>query len=1292
MAHDHGQQDLDLSARAASLNADMHFRDALETIDQACEQDGRTPELDLLRIEGLIGLEQYRDAYNIVGTLLEEGGEAVRGRSLMYKARILRRSSRYLDSALEAALDAATIARRQGDGEVAVEAHLEAARAFAMKHCRALAERELENAKEVDADLPLLGTYTAAILMDFDDRLAAREVLEGMVGRGGKHTVLARQSLAYLEYVLGEFEAAHGQLEALAPMPGGALWPRRTRVALFDVQQRWLDAATQLAELRQLSPENDSLWRDAYNRANYLYRGGDLAEARHAFAEVVEHSPEDDYFHGLAERMTRLLGHPEAGARPRKRLREFPSVSQLKDHCGPASCELYLRFFGLSDSQLDIARQIKSPDGGTPVYKMRRYLEAAGFATRRVEAEIDVIKRLLDAGIPVIMEESYSSSNHVAVAIGYDDAREILEVQDPMTHTIRETFYEDLAGIRNLSNHGALIAAPKSDPALVRALDQVGGGECRYISLIDEAWAALDEERTAEGDRLADESIGMRRDYEMAWMYRFNRARDAMNNAPGPENRVALHRVLAEITSLWPDDEWPQQLLGQALYFDNRAGEALVAFERARDRDPNDAYNWSMIADCHLESGDNDAAYDALVEALARDPSFPRANENLADLAMKRGNMTLAWQLNDAARELRPQNPFNAAVHGQLLDKKGMLEEALEAYDNALSIDAERDWIAVLRAKLLGKLDRVDEAVAAFDDLIARRPDAVGHQIDLADLLYEKHRPDRAIEVSRRILEAIPGQPSGHAILGASLMQKGEIDAGIAELNQALAARPGYVWVYKEMGKYLLEAGRAVDAVSAFAAAVGMSRGNPWREFDLGDALVRSGHAGPGVDFLRTAALHGNLDEAQLRRIGRVMADENGGNYVDAFFKDLYKHQPDDPSVLRAHASTMVDYLWAPNAAESVLSDLAAVAPNDPYAQAWRGCSMMAESMDDEDEGEELLRAAIEAEPDMQYGRRQLADALVDRGRFAEAIEVLAPCSRHYTSDRLRVVAHLGLAQYDQAQAIIDAFRAEYGQEGQVCVGAVMLDYLVAQRRWDWKKALELAEVVSRESHERDDDGRLDRWEQERFECMAHLGEVERALRFGEAQAVDADSLGRLAYSAYGADRMGLAAELAHRALHLDPDDAHGLAVMARISELHGDLDKCKATWQRLGEVSEDWHVWQEQLARLAVAEGDIDTAAELAEDAVANGHLCAWAFGVRAQANLLAGDTDQAAEDCERSWNLCAPQNREHEGFDVWGIRAALGGDRAAAEQLFARYLAGETPVSEADKGRIARIRAALD
>ena len=45
-------------------------------------------------------------------------------------------------------------------------------------------------------------------------------------------------------------------------------------------------------------------------------------------------------------------------------------------------------FFGITAEQIEIARAIKFPDGGTPVYRMRNYLEQAGFTARRIEAAI----------------------------------------------------------------------------------------------------------------------------------------------------------------------------------------------------------------------------------------------------------------------------------------------------------------------------------------------------------------------------------------------------------------------------------------------------------------------------------------------------------------------------------------------------------------------------------------------------------------------------------------------------------------------------------------------------------------------------------------------------------------------------------------------------------------------------------------------------------------------------------------------------------------------------------------
>ncbi len=1275
---------------AAQLNENEEYASALDAIERAIDREGLTAELDLLRGDAFVGLERFRDANGIARSLVQDGGDKVRAAALLLSARVYRRSSRYVETALVFALDAARSAEREGARAIAGAARLEAARLFSRKRCQALAERELARAAEtLGADDPRIGYHSSAVRIDFDDRPGARRDLLAIVDRGAIGRSLGVAGLAHLELVMGEFDAAHAHLDSLAPLPSGALWPRRIRAQIFSAQQKWKEAADALADVIAASPSADSVWRDSHDRAISVYRAGEPEEAKELCRELVEAAPEDDYWAQQASRTLRLLEHPEVATRRRCRLKEFPSVTQLRDHCGPASCELYLRYFGLSRDQIDIAREIKNANGGTPVYRMRRYLESAGFVARRLEADLDHVRRFIDAGFPVIMEESYSSSSHVAVAIGYDDAREVLEVQDPMTHQVRETYYEDLTELRNLSNHGSLVAAPASDPAKVAALDAVGPADCRYMTLVDEAWAASDDGRPGDGDRLVDESIELHRAYELAWFYRFRRARERAGAEPTADNRVALHRVLGEITALWPDDEWPQQMLGQVLYFDSRPREALVAFERARDRDGADPYNWSMIADCQLALGDNAAAYDALVEALARDPSFVRANENLADLAQQRGEMTMAWELNDAARELAPANYFNHAVHGELLERARSNEEAVAAFDRALEIEPGRGWVTLRKGRLLARMGRIGEAVACLRSLVDRSPESIDARIDLADLLYSHDRLHDAIAECEHIVRLDAEVAAGHAIMGAALGKLGDLSGALAKLDRALELRPVYSWVYTHKGRLLMEGGRAREAIGSFAAALGMSDRSSQCEYELGDALVKAGYPREGVRNLRRAAVHGELTEQQLSRIGELIVDTESGN-ADQFFGEVSEHRRDDLAVMRAHARTMLEVLWAPAAGAKVIERIRAVAPGDPYALAARGEELALRSVGDEALGEKLMRDALAGEPSLGYGRRVLAGFLVDRGRFAEALELLGQGTRNFHNDKLRVRAHLGLGDYAAAEQAVAAFSTRWDIGGEPGVGALQLSYLIARRRWDWKEALRLAEAISHKMHERDDDGRLDRWEQDRFECMARLGEVDRALRFGEAQAVDADSLGRLAYTAYRVHQLPLGAELARRALRLDPDEVESIAVVAHVKELEGDVDGSVATWHRLGELAADWHVWQEQLARIAIGRGQLDAARELAEAAVGGGHLCPWSFATRAQVLACAGERDAALNDLERAWAIAAPELRDNEAKDVWAWRDALRGREDDARRLLAQYLA-EPGLTANDRDRIARVRAAL-
>jgi tetratricopeptide (TPR) repeat protein len=264
------------------------------------------------------------------------------------------------------------------------------------------------------------------------------------------------------------------------------------------------------------------------------------------------------------------------------------------------------------------------------------------------------LKGIIDAGIPVILEEDYSTTRHVAVAVGYDDQRELLEVQDPMTHEIRETFYEDLPKLREFSNYGALVAFPLGRADLAQKLDDLGAFECAYISKTDQAWQAKDEGKFEEGDRLSDEAILLHEAYELAWVYRFVRARTLARSETDESKQAAskqkLQAVLDRILELWPNDEWPQQYLGQVLDFEGQTSAALAAFERARERDPDDADNHCSIGDCLLALGRRGDAQKAFEAALERDPAHVRSNENLSDFLLDEGDVSRARVLNSCAR------------------------------------------------------------------------------------------------------------------------------------------------------------------------------------------------------------------------------------------------------------------------------------------------------------------------------------------------------------------------------------------------------------------------------------------------------------------------------------------------------------------------------------------------------------------------------------------------------------------------------------------------------------------
>ncbi len=116
------------------------------------------------------------------------------------------------------------------------------------------------------------------------------------------------------------------------------------------------------------------------------------------------------------------------------------------NNCGPATLAMYLRYYGWEGDQATIASitKPKSEDRNVNVEELVAYVntQTPGFEIQyRVGGDVETLKRLLAAGFPVMIEESFIMeesywlnddrwAGHYLLLTGYDDSQQVFQVQD----------------------------------------------------------------------------------------------------------------------------------------------------------------------------------------------------------------------------------------------------------------------------------------------------------------------------------------------------------------------------------------------------------------------------------------------------------------------------------------------------------------------------------------------------------------------------------------------------------------------------------------------------------------------------------------------------------------------------------------------------------------------------------------------------------------------------------------------------------------------------------------------
>ncbi len=1226
----------------------------------------RSDEQDLQRIatlDGLLWAERYGEASRTIDAGL---GAAASKPELRWRLRLRRGELELLDQrrALDEALlcFAELVLEQRGGDEDRLRLHGRLIQGLTLKRCFSLAERAERAALREHGEVPLLLVRRGDRALASDDRERARGYYQQALELTPDHDE-ATYALANLLYVAGEFDRAREVAERV-PLSSHA-WLASARLrASIDAAVLDHEAEAQVwSEILSRHGDGDFADRDRVALGLAIAASGRLAEALEVFRQVWRGAPESQQGRYARARIEAAQIAPENARR--RRLHPFPTTSQKRHQCGPAVIDLCLRYLDvdLDPGQIDAA--VRRGEG-TPMHEIGRFLESAGVASRRVEINAERLRAAIDLGLPVIVQEEYAATAHVAVITGYDERLDLFIANDPSSHRQLLKSYAWLeqagdiygnGGLLVLGTHGRGSAARARFEELEARVDAAGLYEAPHLRLLDER----ERERAGLGSRtgttayeevirLAEQALEAAPCFKLAW---YERAR-AFVSLWGV-HRDAHHRrralaALYDARVRFSEEKWSHQLQGHLLAEEERYEEAYVAYHDAWLRDPDDASNLDAMGRSKLLAGDLEAAEEHLLEALRVDPAHRTAPRNLASLYLRQ------LELEDELRAASADSANDGVVcaderPGSGLGAAGAALRGRSSQEDPLTY-ARLGVPQVVQQRLhRAPADVLRRAQHFAEVSCSRSPqDAIGWSLAGA-LAVREGRFAAAREAFRKAVELgnfAPWSITGFAVacehLGQEMMALRVLQTGCQQFRGvalpwlALAGtlarggqNEGAVQTLRQAMEEVVEGrdevvrtffrwrSRAAGAPTAAAELRRFAEGRPGDAALLrtvAELLDESGQRGHAIALFRRLVAAGPRDVVALYRLGRILAktiatrDEAAG-----LLERVVELAPQ-----MAPARLSLAWIVVGQNARRALDLLQPLTDESPRIWITRARALFTLSRDGEARSAE--QRALDCAGDPHEGRLTLIAWHRQEGRFDEALRLAEGIEFSQLPAGIRreaEIAWLGAHRLaGKILAILERVRT-LCPEGRV-QPHLAFDIYHGLSRHDDQLAARAALVLAVQEPER-----ALSWRIRAAGCLARSGQPELLDELLRAKHGDALAWVELSHALRSAGRVKAALEAAEHAHELDPSHREVLRALEEAYQRAGSPERALRVGRRLLELYPFEHHGAERVGATLARLGCIDEALEHTAAALDAGPYSEGVQGARAIACFMAGRLDEA-------------------------------------------------------------------
>ncbi len=278
-----------------------------------------------------------------------------------------------------------------------------------------------------------------------------------------------------------------------------------------------------------------------------------------------------------------------------------------------------------------------------------------------------------------------------------------------------------------------------------------------------------------------------------------------------------------------PTDYAAYEALGNTYFEAERLDDAMHAFERAVELNPNTASAYDSIGHIHYRKGEPQAAIAAYERGIANDPHYLYNYYGLGILySAQLGDYQKAMQAFERGLAANPADPFLTANLGTTYARMGQIEKGIEILKEVVKVHTDQafafSWLALLYLHL--------------------------------------HRFAESAEACRRENE-IDDNAASHRLLGYIHHASGQNTLAILELERAVEMDPDDYEARGALALVYRESGNPLAAENHYKAALDMAMQD--NEYGQACFYAVSGNVEKALDLLEVSRAKGQDQPGWIR-------------------------------------------------------------------------------------------------------------------------------------------------------------------------------------------------------------------------------------------------------------------------------------------------------------------------------------------------------------------------------------------------------------------------------------------